>query len=454
MSEAGAELERIAQRAVELSLAAGAGDADAYCEDGTESTVRVYGGVVEDITEAGSRGIGVRTFSGGRSGYAYGSDLSEAGLSQLAAAAVEASAVTEPDEYAGLPDHCAAAEVAGLSSDDFAGWGLDGKADLALSIERAARDRDPAVSNVEDTVYSDGASRLAIANSRGFSASYESTLCYAYAYAFAGEGTDLMTGIGIGTARDPGGLDPEAIGHEAADRALELTGAKQPASRRCPVVFDAFVSASFVGIVGSRLSADAVQRGRSLFAGKEGRSIGSAAFSLFDDATIVEGLATRPFDAEGVPTARTELIRGGNLKTFIFDSYTGRKEGRDSTGNATRGSYRAAPTVGTTNLVMEEGSASLDELIEQAGDGLYVTDVKGLHSGVNPVTGQFSVGATGRLIEGGRLAAPVREFTIASDLITMLEQVKAAGSTSRWVPFGGSVRAVPLLIGEMAVAGS
>lgn len=455
MSEADRpELERLAARAVELSIAAGAGDADAYCMHGGETTVRVYEGKIEDITDAGSRGIGVRTFKDGRSGYACGSDLSEEGLARLAAAAVEASAVTDVDGYAGLPEQFGKSETEQLSSERFEDWGLDRKAELALSIERAARGRDAAISNVEDTVYSDGRSQVAIANSRGFSGSYETTLCYAFAYAFAGQGADLMTGMGIDVARDPGGLDPEAIGHEAADRALELQGARQPASRRCPVVLDAFVSASFAGIVGSRLSADAVQRGRSLFAGKEGQRVASAAFSLADDATLADGLASRPFDDEGSPARRTELIGGGNLKTFLFDSYTARKEGRDSTGNATRGSYRSPPSVGTTNLVMEPGSASLDELISKAGNGVYVTNVKGLHSGVNPISGQFSVGATGRLIEDGRLTTPVREFTIASDVIAMLGQVSASGSASRWVPFGGSVRAVPLLIGEMAIAGS
>ena len=323
-----------------------------------------------------------------------------------------------------------------------------------MSVERAARGRDSAITNVEDTVYADSREQVALANSRGFTGSYEVTTCHAFAYAFAGEGAELMTGIGVDTARDPGKLDAEMIGHEAADRALGLRGAKQPPSRRCPVVLDTFVAAAFAGLIGSRLSADAVQRGRSMFAGKEGQKVGSELFNLFDDGTVAEGLASRPFDGEGVAIGRTELIRGGNLKTFLFDSYTGRKEGRDSTGNGIRSGYRGGPGVGTTNLIMEAGAASLEELIAEAGDGLYVTDVKGLHSGVNTVTGQFSVGASGRLIENGRLAAPVREFTIASDLITMLEQVKACGAGSRWVPFGGSVRAVPLLIGEMTVAGS
>jgi PmbA protein len=202
------------------------------------------------------------------------------------------------------------------------------------------------------------------------------------------------------------------------------------------------------------LSADAVQRGRSLFADREGDEIATAELRLADDATLPDGLASGPFDGEGSPRRRLPLIEDGRLRTFLFDSRTARKAGRETTASAERSSYRSAPSVGTSNLVVEAGDAPLDELVRRAGAGLYVTDVAGLHSGVNPVSGTFSVGATGILIEGGELAEPVREITIASDLVSMLRSVRAVGAQARWVPFGGSVRAAPLLLGEMAVSGS
>ena len=220
------------------------------------------------------------------------------------------------------------------------------------------------------------------------------------------------------------------------------------------MVLDSFVAASFVGFVGGMLSADAVQRGRSLFAGKEGEEISSPLLRVADDGTLPDGLASAPFDGEGSPHRRTELIEDGRLRTFLFDARTARKAGRETTGSAVRGSYRSPPSVGTSNLVIEPGDASLEQLVERAGDGLYVTDVAGLHSGVNPISGNFSVGATGRLIEGGELGAPVREITIASDLVSMLKTVLAVGSERRWVPFGGSVQAAPVLLSEMAVSGA
>jgi PmbA protein len=250
-------------------------------------------------------------------------------------------------------------------------------------------------------------------------------------------------------------LDPEAIGREAAERSVQLLGAEKPASRGCPVVLDPTVAASFVGFIGGVLCADAVQRGRSPFAGRLGEEIASPALALTDDGLDPAGMASAPVDAEGLPRGRTPLITDGRLASYLHDSYTARREGgrQESTASAARSGYRTAPSVATSNLVIAPGSQSLDELLAEAGDGVYVTDVAGLHSGVNPVSGQFSVGASGVLIEGGALGTPATEFTIAADLVAMLKGVTATGAEARWVPFGGSVKSPPVLIAEMAIGG-
>jgi PmbA protein len=450
----GVDVEWAAEFAVDAALANGAKEADAWGEDAVNRTVRVFAGAVESVLDAGSRGVGLRVFVDGRRGYAYGSDLSERGLRDLAQAATDAAGVTEPDEHAGIPADAGVADVGPLASDDVNRWTMDRRVELALAVERAARERDPLISNVEDTVYSDSAGRIALANSAGFRGSYEESQCYAYAYAFAGEGDDLMTGMAVGVARGPESLDPEAIGTEAADRAISLHGARQPASRRCPVVLDPYVAASFASVIGGTLSADAVQRGRSLFAGKQGERIADRRLRLIDDGLVPDGLATAPFDGEGIPQQRTALIEEGMLRDFLFDTYTGRRGEHPSTGNGTRGSYRTPPSVGPTNLIVEPGEASDAELLGAAGEGFYVMSVSGLHSGVNPISGTFSVGATGRLIQGGELAEPVREVTIASDLVSMLNAVGAVGSEARWMPLGGSVKVPALLITDMTVGGA
>ena len=446
-------LEEAAAAALAAAETVGATDAEAWAEERQGLEVRVYRQAVESLTDAGGRGLGLRVFVDGRVGYAYGTDLSDAGVRALADSAHAGAAAADADEYDGLPDSYGTTQVEGLYSDAIADWTTERKIELATAIDAAARGHE-GVTQVEQTAYADSRGRVALANSRGFTSAYEASSAWAYSSAFAGTGADLMTGFGVGLAREPGGLDADAIGREAAERALALVGARQPESRRCPVVLDAFVAASFAGFIGGMLSADAVQRGRSLFAGKLGEEVAASQLRLADDATDPGGLASSPFDGEGSPTRRNALIEDGRLNTYLYDARTARKDGRETTGSATRSSYRSPPSVGTSNLVIEPGDATLDELVREAGEGLLVTDVAGLHSGVNPVSGTFSVGASGRLIEGGELGRPVREITIASDLVSMLKAVRRVGSQARWVPFGGSVKAAPLLLEQMSVGGS
>ena len=227
-----------------------------------------------------------------------------------------------------------------------------------------------------------------------------------------------------------------------------MIGAGKPSSRACPVVLDPTVAASFAGLIGGGLAASAVQRGRSPFAERLGEELASAAFVLHDDGRDPGGSNSAPFDGEGVPRRRTALIEDGRLRAFLYDTYTANRGGAASTGSAARPGYRSLPSVSASNLIVAPGELSLDGLLAEAGEGVYVTDVAGLHSGVNPVTGVFSVGASGRAIRGGALAEPLREFTIAGDLVALLGAVSATGSEPRWVPFGGSVSTPPLLVGE------
>jgi PmbA protein len=447
-------LSATARRAVEAALAAGAGEAEAYASRDSGREVRVHGGEVESLTAATQSGIGVRAWAGGRVGYAYGTDLSEAGVAAIAGRAARAAAVADEDEFAAPPRPAPIEALPGLSDPSVDAWTIARVAELALTVERTALAADPRVVGVEQAVYADSAERVAIASSTGLAGEYESSDCFAYLQALAeGEGAK-ETGLGFGLARGPEDLDPEAIGREGAERATAMIGATKPPSRSCPVLLDPTVAASFAGLIGGALGANAVQRGRSPFAGRLDQDLASAELALHDDGRDPDGPASAPFDGEGVPRRRTALIEGGRLRSFLYDTYTANRAGVASTGNAARHGYRSQPSVSASNLVVATGLLSFAELLGEAGEGVFVTDVAGLHSGVNPVTGVFSVGASGRAIRNGELAEPLREFTIASDLVSMLGAVSAAGTEARWVPFGGSVRTPPLLIGAMAVSGS
>jgi PmbA protein len=449
------ELEELAHRAAEAATAAGASDAEAWAEGGRSREVRVHAGEVESLTEASGRGVGIRAWIGARTGYAYGTDLSDDGLSELAEAAVGAARVADEDEHSAAPEPSGtAAEIPGLRNEGVASTATADVIDLAKRIERVALDRDSRVTGVEEVVYVDEDSSAAIATSRGVSGAFGASVAYSFLQAMATEDSEVQTGLGFGVSRSPADLDADEIGAEAGDEASSMLGATKPESRTCPVVLSDRVAASFAGFAGGALCADEVQRGRSPFADRLGDELASAALRLVDDGVDPGGLASAPFDGEGTPRGRTPLLADGKLLAYLHDGYTARRGDATSTGNAARASYRSPPSVSPSNLMIEPGESSLERLLELAGDGVYVTEVAGLHSGVNPVTGRYSVGATGRAIRGGALAEPLREFTIAGDLLGTLAAVQAVGAEARWVPFGGSVHSAPILVGEMAIGGS
>jgi PmbA protein len=388
------ELAELAGAAVERALAAGAEEGEAYVNDVRRREVRAHGGAIESLTAATQRGLGVRAWIGGRVGYGFGADLSPAGVAAIAARAVAVARIADEDEFAGPPSGGEARPLAGLSDPSLAEWPTARVAELALAVERAALAADRRVVAVEQAVYVDSAERVAIASSGGAGGEFEASDAYAYAQALAEGEAARETGLGFGVARGPGGLDPGAIGREAATRASEMVGSGKPPSRSCPVVLEETVAASFVGLLGKALAASAVQRGRSPFAGLLGEEVAAEAFVLHDDGLDPDGSASAPVDAEGTPRRRTALIEGGRLSAYLYDSYTARRGKAASTGNAGRSGYRAPPAVAPSNLIVSPGAAGFEQLLREAGDGVFVNDVAGLHSGVNPVSGVFSVVAS------------------------------------------------------------
>jgi PmbA protein len=282
------------------------------------------------------------------------------------------------------------------------------------------------------------------------SAAFERTGCWCVVVTLAEDGGDTQTGFSFQVAHRVADLDPHGVAREAVERAARMLGAAKPETRRVPVVLDPFAASSFLGVLAGALSAEAAQKGRSLFADLVGQRVGAAPFTLVDDGRLLEGPAASPFDDEGVPTGRTELITGGVLNGFLHNTYTARRGGTTSTGNASRAGYRSTPGVGTTNFYVEPGPRSFAELLRDADGGVLIQDVSGVHSGANPISGEFSVGATGLRITGGELGEPIREMTIASTVPEMLRAIAAVGADLR---FFSSVGTPSILIGEMTVAG-
>lgn len=432
-------------------------DLEIYVQRGRTVEVKVFQGEVEAASVAEPGGLGVRAVRGGRVGYAFTADLSTHGVDRTLAAAVANLEAADADPFMCLPEPSSERypTPAGLWRPGVAGMSLEGKTRLALEAEAAAL-ASPDVESVETSAYSDEEVGIAVASTTGVKAETESSFCVGYVVALAGRDDEKQSGLGFCAGRDPGELDFEAAGREAAERARALLGARPCRTGSYTVVFDREIAAALLASVVQALGADSVLKGRSVFAGRLGDKLGSTLLTLLDDGLAAEGMATSPFDGEGVAKRTTSLIEAGVLLSYLHNSYTAAKtgDGTLSTGNGMRGSYRSVPGVGATNLVVQPGEGTLTDLVARVGEGLYVQDAAGLHSGVNPVSGEISIGVTGRLIQGGGLGAAVREVTIACDFQQLLGGVCDLAADTRWIPLHGSAQVPSIAVGDIAVSGS
>ncbi len=431
-------------------------DVEAYVQFGRTVSIKVFGRAVESVTVAEPRGIGLRAMRDGRTGYAFSTDISEAGVCRALERVKADLEVADPDPYGGLPSVDAGGypALSGLWRPGASTMTLDQKTGLALAAEAAALEYG-GVEAVEESVYEDEEEHVAVVSTLGVEAEARQSYGFVYVVAHAGRQDDRQSGLGFDAGRDPLRLDPISAGREAAEKALALVGATPCKTGSYTLVLDREVASALLSTVAQALSADAVQKGRSVFVGKVGTAIGSPLLTLLDDGLHPEGMATSPFDGEGVPQQSTVLLSEGVLKTYLHDSRTARREGggASSTGSARRSSYRTLPRVGPGNLVVAPGSGTLEELLARVGEGLYVESVAGLHAGVNPVSGEISLGVSGRLIEAGVAGAPVREVTIATDFGGLLANVCDVAGDTRWIPLYGSVCTPSLAVRGIAVSG-
>ena len=416
-----------------------------------ETEVRAYEGEVESLTVAESQGVGVRVVSDGRQGFAYTGTLDEAAVAEALAEARDNLTFATPDEFCGVAElDGVEPAVLDLHRAALADHPTDAKVAMALDLERLTREADGRIAGVESAEYADSVTETAVATSTGIRACSRETGCFVSSYALAEQDGETQTGFGFSLGREPGDLDIARAATEAADRATRMLGAVKPASGRFTVVLDPWVSAQFLGIVGGTLSGEMVQKGRSLFVDRLGDDVASSVVTLVDDPTDAAAFSATATDGEGLATRRNVLIDGGRLDRFVHNSQTARRAGTVSTGSAVRG-YASTPGVGVQAVSLLPGPRRPADLIAGIDDGILVQGVSGLHSGVNPVSGDFSTGAEGLRIRRGELAEPVREFTIASTIQRMLHEIREVADDLEWLPMNAA--GVTVVIGELTVSG-
>lgn len=428
---------------------------EAFAMRKVDTHVEVLDGEVDTLKSATTRGLGVRVVVDGRQGYASTADISPGGLATTLEEARSNAAVATPDQANGLPEPRQPADVDGLADPGVVSTSVDDKIGLAMDVESAARAADDRVRGVDTAVYGDSHVSMGLVSTRGLRQTTERTDAWSYVVTLASRDGETQTGMGVTIGRGPRDLDIVRAGREGAERAVRLLGADKPSSRRCPVVFDPYATASFLGVLAGPLSGEAVLKNRSLFADRLGETVAAGHVDLVDDGLRPDGPATAPWDGEGVPQQTTAVVDGGVLASFLHNSWTARRFGgqTSSTGNASRSGYGSSPGVAPTNLYLRPGQRGGEEIIAGVDDGVYVQDVVGLHSGANPISGEFSVGVSGLAIRDGQFAEPIREATVASTIVDVLRSIESVGSDLRFYPFGGALGGSTVLVSEMSVGG-
>jgi PmbA protein len=441
----------LARQAIRLALDRGASDAECTLSEGEEFSAAVRMRSLETLKDAGSRAAGLRVLVGRRVGSSYTSDLSSEGLRKLVESALEIAAISSEDPFASLPEPSelgALSEDLQLYSNDIQSIDTEQRIEQALQTEEAALSADPRITNSEGASFDAYTGERVFANSRGFMGSYRVSSCSLSTTPVAREGDSMERDYWFSSARSYGKLEsPAFIGQRAAERTLRRLGARKVSTQKAPVVFDPITARTLLGNIFEAVEGDGVYRQASFLAGKLGERVASENVTIIDDGTMPGLFGTSPFDDEGVPSRRTVVIDRGVLRSYLLNTYTARKLGLKTTGNAARGITGNA-SVGHGNFLLEKGERTPEEIIRGIRRGLYVTELIG--SGVNIVTGDYSRGAAGLWIENGEFAYPVHEITIASNLGQMLMDIEAAASD---LEFRGSVASPTLMIGEMTVSG-
>jgi PmbA protein len=418
-----------------------------------DTEIRAYEGEVEAFTSATSMGAGIRVIRDGKQGFAYAGTLDAAVLSETLNEARDNASFSTNDPCNGLAvadsfPYCGIE----LYDESIAALPTERKIEMLLEFERMVMNGDPRIVGTESVDYADSIESVAIASTSGIRVAGRESSCSLIAYSLAAQGDEMTTGFGFSVGRAISELDAETAARDAVARAVEMLGAGSVPSDRLTVVFDPWVTAQFLGIVAEAFSGSEVLKGRSFLADRVGERIAPEGFTLFDDPTDPMWLGASVFDAEGLATRRNAMVVDGVVAGFLHDTYSANALGAVGTGSAVRSGFASTPSAGAHSIVISPGSQTPAEILRSVSTGVYVTEVQGLHSGVNPVSGDFSTGIEGRVIRGGELAEPIREVTIASTLQRMLTDIVAIGSDLTVMPMEAA--GLTLAIADVTLSGA
>ncbi|MFH1891194.1 MAG: TldD/PmbA family protein [Candidatus Zixiibacteriota bacterium] len=445
-----------AEMLIDAALSYGVDAAEVYyCK--TKSTEIMAGnGQVEKVTAKSDDGFAARVLKDNRKAFASSNSTDRKAAIDLVKEIARRCPLHSPDVFNVIPEPVLS-KATGVKEPFDQGLmeiPLAEKINKILEVEKAAKAYDSRVQGFGWLQYGDTLQDIAVYNSLGVKAASRGTVVYAYAYAIAGDDSSIQTGTYVDASGYFHKLSADHVGRTVAEYAVRMLGAESAKTGEYKLLLPPETSSAFLGALSDMLSADQVQKGKSPFRDLLGQSVAAANVTIIDDGLLPGGLATSLYDSEGMPTEETVLIQNGELKAFLYDSYCAKKGGTKSTGNASRGTYHSQPSISPTNFYLKPGSTKRESLIRSVSDGLYITEVSGLHAAVNPTSADFSAPAKALFVKNGEFAGAADNITLSGNLLKFFGSIEGMADDLAWMPSSGMIGSPTILVSDIKVTGN
>jgi len=443
-------IDKIFQKGRETGL----NDMEVYYSEGSSLSLKVFQKDLDGYSLSESEGLSLRGTYKGKMGYSYTEKVDETSIDQLVRDAAENALIIDSEDEEYIFEGSKEYKKVDSFNQALSNVGEEQKINFVKSLEEEAFRLDKRIASVEVCIYGDGYGETIMSNTKGLFLRDKSNIAYTYIAVVAKDGEDIKTGMAYRTGNDFNAFNAQDIAREAVDEALALLGARSVKSGDYNVIIRNSAAADLMEAFTGIFSAEAVQKNLSLLKGKLNEKIASDKFTLIDDPYMEGGLASKSFDGEGVACKYKKVVDKGVLKTYLYNLKTAKKDGVDTTGNASKGSYKSSIGISPSNFFVEKGERTLDEMVADIDKGILITELQGLHSGLNSVSGDFSLAALGFLIQDGKISRPVEQITMAGNYFDMLKNIEETGSDLKFgMPGEAYIGSPSLRIKKLSIAG-